>query len=291
MSPDESSDVAAMKQRIVGVFSRAAPTYDSVGPRFFSHFGRRLVDRAGIPIGCRVLDVATGRGAVLLAAAEAVGPHGHVTGSDLSEPMVRQLADEIRRRRLANADVCRMDAEALAFADASFDCVLCGLALFLFPRLDDALSEIRRVLRPGGRLAATTFDKSFDEQWKWFDKLAEEHLPGEPETTQAAESQLPLAALDDPEEIEGVMTRAGFTNVQVVAETAEFVYADEEEFWSSLWSHGMREALEEIQTVRGPQGLDGFKAAVIAKLRSMGQADGVHLSFPALFTLATKSDV
>ena len=85
MSSDESSDAVQTKLEIAGVFGRAAPIYDRIGPRFFAHFGRRLVELAEVPSGARVLDVATGRGAALFAAAEAVGRHGHVTGIDLSE--------------------------------------------------------------------------------------------------------------------------------------------------------------------------------------------------------------
>jgi len=65
MDNKESSDVTEGKHEVAGIFGRAAPTYDRVGPRFFSHFGRRLVTLAQIPGGAKVLDVATGRGAVL----------------------------------------------------------------------------------------------------------------------------------------------------------------------------------------------------------------------------------
>ncbi len=59
-----------MKENVAGLFDRVASTYDRVGPRFFSHFGRRLVELAQIPSGADVLDVAAGRGAVLYPAAD-----------------------------------------------------------------------------------------------------------------------------------------------------------------------------------------------------------------------------
>jgi len=64
------------KEQVVAVFDRAAATYDRVGPRFFSHFGRRLTELAELAPGMRVLDVAAGRGAVLFPAAEKVGAAG-----------------------------------------------------------------------------------------------------------------------------------------------------------------------------------------------------------------------
>jgi len=277
------------KAGVAEVFGRAAPLYDRVGPRFFSHFGHRLVELARIPSGARVLDVATGKGAILVPAVEAAGSRGFVTGIDIAEAMVREAAEEISRLGLENAEVLQMDAEDLQFPGASFDCALCGFAIFFFPRLDRALSEIRRVLRPGGQIAVTTWDRSFDEQWRWFDELVEAHLPADVETSQTPESRSPSPpVLDSPEGLEEVMKTAGFTDVQVVSETAEFVYASEEVCWSSLWSHGMREALEEVKEATGSDGLDTFRAAVFGGMRSLRQADGIHQSFPALFTLAIK---
>jgi ubiquinone/menaquinone biosynthesis C-methylase UbiE len=104
MELDSMTDAQEYKKHITGVFTRSSATYDQVGPRFFSRFGKGLVEFAGISPGARVLNVACGRGAVLFPALQAVGPGGEVVGSDLSEGMVQ----EIRR------DIERLDAQALA---------------------------------------------------------------------------------------------------------------------------------------------------------------------------------
>src|SRR5688500_2176491 len=83
--------------------------------------GRRLVEGVGVSAGDAVLDVATGRGAVLFPAAERVGPGGSVVGIDLAVGMVERTRAEIERRGVANASVRQMDAERLDFADGSFD--------------------------------------------------------------------------------------------------------------------------------------------------------------------------
>jgi O-methyltransferase/aklanonic acid methyltransferase len=75
-----SSKANEQKEHIAGVFSRAASAYDRVGPQFFTHFGRRFVDLAEITPGARVLDIASGRGAILFPAAEQVGTDGSVIG-------------------------------------------------------------------------------------------------------------------------------------------------------------------------------------------------------------------
>ena len=105
-----SNDPDTLKARHSAVWSRAATTYSHVGPRFFQHFGARLVSLAPIEPGSRVLDVAAGRGAALFPAAEKVGPQGEVVGIDYSEGMVGQTNAEIGACGLTNAGMLHMDA-------------------------------------------------------------------------------------------------------------------------------------------------------------------------------------
>ena len=76
--------IVADKRVIEGIFDGAAAEYDRTGPPIFARFGARLVELAGIGPGVRVLDVATGTGAALLAAARVASPTGRATGVDLS---------------------------------------------------------------------------------------------------------------------------------------------------------------------------------------------------------------
>ena len=152
MSAEEHSS----QEGIVGVFSRAASTYDSYGPRFFAQLGQRLVEVSHITPGADVLDVATGRGAVLFAAADQVGPDGRVIGIDLAENMVRETTAELQSTGRQNVEMHQMSADQLDFPDGSFDDVLCGFALWFFPQPHHTLQEFFRVLKPGGRVGLTT---------------------------------------------------------------------------------------------------------------------------------------
>ncbi|HKZ54384.1 MAG TPA: class I SAM-dependent methyltransferase, partial [Anaerolineales bacterium] len=109
--------------------------------------------------GASVLDIASGRGASLFPAAERVGPTGRAIGIDLAESMVEEAIREICSRGLGNLEARVMDAENLLFPNATFDYVLCGFCLFFFPQLERALSEMRRVLKPNGRIATSTWGK------------------------------------------------------------------------------------------------------------------------------------
>ena len=152
MSAEE--EVPGKARLVAEQFGKAAESYDRTP--YFPLCGRRLVELAEISEGAHALDVATGTGAVLFPAASLVGPRGRVVGIDIAGPMVAATNSEIVRRHVQNAEARQMDAIALGFPSGSFDCVLCGFALFFIPELARALSEFHRVLRLGGRLAVST---------------------------------------------------------------------------------------------------------------------------------------
>ncbi|HEV8360967.1 MAG TPA: class I SAM-dependent methyltransferase [Candidatus Thermoplasmatota archaeon] len=110
-----------------------------------------VVAASGARPGARVLDVACGPGHIAFALAKVVGPSGRVTASDLVPAMVEGAQRLARARGVANVDFREADADALPFADASFDVVTCSHGVMFFPQPEKALREMRRVLRPGGR--------------------------------------------------------------------------------------------------------------------------------------------
>jgi len=265
------------KEEIAGVFSRAAATYDRVGPRFFAHFGRRLVERARIALDTTVLDVAAGRGAVLFPAAQQVGPRGRVVGIDLSPEMVRETVAEIQDAGRPNAEMLLMDAEELRFADASFDCVLSGFSLWFLPQPHQALAEFFRVLKPGGRVGITTWAKDCPTNG-WTLRAVRQYLP--PQRDQEPQP----SRFDTPAILEAALQQAGFEKVEIVVEDAEFTFANEEEWWSSLWSHGIRRFLEQM----APPVLQEFKADVLQKVQAFKQQDGIHAVRRALLAVGNK---
>ncbi len=281
----EQDKLAEAKRKIAAVYGRAAPTFDRVGPRYFGHFGRRLVERAGLQAGEHVLDVACGRGAALLPASEAVGEDGHAIGIDLSVGMIRALANDLHEQHRTNTGVCIMDAERLEFPDDSFDCVLCGFALFFFPQLELALSEMRRVLKPGGRIAVTTWDKAGDADWQWYDNLVQSYLPAQ-RTPENGGAQRPL--LGEPQGVREILSAARFRDVQVSTETFESSYRSEEEWWDVLWSHGARTNLETIAAERGAAVLERLKADAFRGLQKMKRPDGFHCVWTAICAVGWK---
>jgi demethylmenaquinone methyltransferase/2-methoxy-6-polyprenyl-1,4-benzoquinol methylase len=121
------------------------------------HWKRRLIDLAGPVGGRRVLDLACGTGDLALLAASR---GARVTGLDIVSRMVTLARVKARRDGLAeNAHFLVGDMMALPFPAASFDVVTTGYGLRNVPVIADAVAEIRRVLRPGGRLLSLDFNR------------------------------------------------------------------------------------------------------------------------------------
>ena len=275
-----STEDRSSQEGIVGVFSRAASTYDSYGPRFFVQLGQRLVETSQITPGANVLDVASGRGAVLFAAADQVGPAGRAVGIDLADNMVRETTAEIERTGRQNVELLQMSADQLDFPDATFDGVLCGFALWFFPQPHHTLDEFFRVLKPGGRVGLTTWtdDCPFLE---WVIREINDSLP-----PQATSPQRGAAGprFDTPARLETALQQAGFAGIEIDMEEYDFVYADDEEWWLSLWSHGIRQRFERLEA---PE-LDKLRADMLRKAQILKQPDGIHTVFRALFARAHK---
>lgn len=135
----------------------AAADYEVLWQRQLLPAQQALLAWAALSPGDTVLDVACGTGLVSEAAARAVGSGGQVLGIDLSGRMVETAAARAQRLGLAQLRYQRMDAEGIALPDASVDAVLCALGLMYLPDPIRALREMRRVLRPGGRLVAAVW--------------------------------------------------------------------------------------------------------------------------------------
>jgi ubiquinone/menaquinone biosynthesis C-methylase UbiE len=116
-----------------------------------------MLELADVTRGARVLDIAAGAGDQALMAARRVGPTGYVLATDISSSMVDLTAAAARRAGLTNITTRVMDAQSLDIDPESFDAVISRFGLMLIADPHKALTEIRRVLRGGGKVAAVVF--------------------------------------------------------------------------------------------------------------------------------------
>lgn len=112
-----------------------------------------VLEAAQLKPGMRALDLASGVGDPAISIAEAIGPSGHVTGSDLGPGMIDLAAEIAKKKGLQNIDFRVADVEALPFPDNSFDVVSSRFGVMFFPDQIKAFRECHRVLKPGGRVA------------------------------------------------------------------------------------------------------------------------------------------
>jgi ubiquinone/menaquinone biosynthesis C-methylase UbiE len=128
-------------------------------PRIFEPWGRELLDEVAVEPGEAVLDVACGPGTVSRLAAARTGPAGRVAGCDLSPAMLEIAAGRGPVEDGAAIDYVEAPADRLPVADVSFDVAICQQGLQFFPDRLAALAEMRRVLRPGGRIGVATWKR------------------------------------------------------------------------------------------------------------------------------------
>jgi ubiquinone/menaquinone biosynthesis C-methylase UbiE len=154
-----TSQTAAPRPQTTGVVISTPWRYDlRMWIHTRGHEGRFRAEQirlARLVSGESVLDVGSGTGGFAIAAARTVGPNGRVTGIDPSPEMVRHAAAKARRAR-SSATFAATVVEALPYPDASFDVVTMSLVLHQLPSdaFHAGMVEVRRVLKPGGRLFA-----------------------------------------------------------------------------------------------------------------------------------------
>ncbi|MGQ0843254.1 MAG: class I SAM-dependent methyltransferase [Sporichthyaceae bacterium] len=254
---------AAMKRAISAAFDNSADSYEQVGVEFFARFGAELARRAQAAPGEKVLDLGCGRGHVLFPIAAAIGEAGLVVGTDLSARMVELCALEAAERGLIQASVEVGDAAAPAFPPGSFDVVTAGMVMFFVPDPRSALRAVLRVLRPGGRLAMSSFGPS-DPKFAETMAILYRHRVGEPWEDN------PDRPFDSSESIAAMLEEAGFLEVDVVEDSCEIVFSSADHYWAWVGSHGGRIMIDEV----GPERLPAAKAEVYAMLAPHADASG-----------------
>jgi len=222
-------------QRVAGVFSSVAQKYDVMNDlmslglhRLWKRFA---IEISGVRPGERVLDVAGGTADLASAFARRVGAYdqtgGQVWLTDINNAML-----EVGRDRLLDAGirvpVAQCDAEKLPFPDAYFDCVMVAFGLRNMTHKEQALAEMQRVLRPGGRLLVLEFSKVWQPLAAAYDVYSFRILPwlgakvaGDAESYRyLAES---IRMHPDQDTLKAMMERAGLERVEYFNLTAGVV--------------------------------------------------------------------
>jgi len=173
----------------------------------------KMLEMASISVGHRVLDVAAGAGEQSISVAKIIGTSGYVLATDISSNILEFAQEMAKQAGLNNIETQVMDGENLTLPDATFDAVISRVGLIYFPDQQRALTEMLRVLKPGGKVAAIVY--STPDKNKFFSvpvsiirnraKLPPP-LPGQPGPFSLGAEGV----------IEKSFTQAGFLNVKSV---------------------------------------------------------------------------
>lgn len=194
-----------------------ADVYDTrFVPALFAQWAPVVAAEAGVREGDRVLDVACGTGALTLAAARIAGPSGSVVGLDANPEMLA-----VARRKPAQIEWLEGKAEDLPQPDNSFDAVVSQFGIMFFDDKPQALREMMRVLKPGGRLAVAVCDAVENSPGYGAFALSLDRLFG----TNVGDAFRAPFTLGDAERLHDICRKAGIEDAEVVKRNGKVRFA------------------------------------------------------------------
>jgi ubiquinone/menaquinone biosynthesis C-methylase UbiE len=249
----------------------------------FSPVTQLLAEAAGVQAGDVVLDLGSGAGDPALTLAEIVGPTGRVVATDLVDAMARCCAENALARGLENVESRQADAQDLPFADGTFDRVTSKLGAMYFADFQRAAAEIRRVLKPGGRVALACWGPVEQNPYvllqlgPFLARLTEAPAPPPPDMPNPfrfAQAGTLSAALE----------QAGFQNVREETVVIPMPWAGPpEEHWQNFY-----DVARPVRPLIDGFGVDEREAAIGEALAGLRQHyDGVYTSPPGAFVIAS----
>ncbi|WP_102945025.1 class I SAM-dependent methyltransferase [Stenotrophomonas sp. VV52] len=177
----------------------------------FAGFVPLLADPIGAVPDAHVLDVGCGTGAVCMAIADRLGPHGRCSGVDISAPMI-DVARERARSAGQSIDFTVADAEQHAFAPASLDRIVSRFGVMFFNDPVQAFANLRRALRSGGSLHAIAWRGPADNPFMTTAERVAAPLLTLPARAEGGPGQFAFA---DADKVRGILKDAGWKDIQI----------------------------------------------------------------------------
>ncbi|WP_326616355.1 class I SAM-dependent methyltransferase [Streptomyces decoyicus] len=265
------------------VFERLAQDYDRSDVEFFGPAGERLVDHVGVSPGNAVLDIGCGRGAVLFAAARAVGEGGRVTGIDLSPAMVASVLAEAEQSGLRWVNALVLEAQEPAFPPESFDVITGGMSVHMLADTLGAFRSYHQLLCPGGRLGLSAPVTVVDPAPEVFGLRSIARLCA---AHDAGSGIYPYAeAFGGARKARSDLRAAGFVQVKVREEPAFITAGSSESFLRWTWTHGMRALWERVS----PRERDGAEDEIKSEAHARSEhGDRIVLRVPVMYVTAAR---
>jgi ubiquinone/menaquinone biosynthesis C-methylase UbiE len=229
------------KAKAAAAYDAAADHFDDEPLGFWERIGRRTVQRLALARGANVLDVGCGTGASALPVAVAVGPNGFVIGVDLSSRLLDRARAKATARGLTNVEFRLADMTALGYPDSRFDAVVSIFSIFFVPDMEGLVRELWRMVRPGGKLAVTTWGpRIFEPTYsRWQAAIKQER----PDLYSAFN---PWDRITDVESVRRLLQSSGAANIDVEAEDGFQALRTAEDWWTIALGSGLRWAIDQM---------------------------------------------
>ncbi|PCJ87225.1 MAG: methyltransferase type 11 [Thiotrichaceae bacterium] len=264
------------KKMIQQGFDTVAAGYDHPSLSFFPETAKRLVEHLQLNPTDNLLDVCTGTGCVALTAAEKLS-QGKVTGIDLSSGMLQQAKNKATERNLNNTEFKQMDLDHLEFEEGSFDVATSSFGLFFLEDMTKGLNNIANTVKPGGKIAITTFTgEAFSPMADIFIKRFE--------STGREVPPLSWRRLATEELIKEQFNAVGITKIAIHHEPLGYQMTDPQMWWDVVWNAGWRSLLNQLEA--DEQEL--FKAEHIKEISDVLGDDGVWFNTEVLIAVGEK---
>ena len=229
------------KAKAAATYNAAADTYDEPANSFWERFGRRTIDRLDLPSGARVLDVCCGSGASALPAAEKVGAEGSVLGVDLAWNLLARARAKAVQRGLHNVEFCAGDLTSLGLPAAHFDAAVCVFGIFFVPDMSAAVRGLWNVVRPGGKLAITTWGP------RWFEPGSTAFWNSIRDVRPDLHKGFnPWDRIVDPSALREVLREGGVAQADIVAESGTHAIPSPQAWWSAVMGSGYRGTVDQL---------------------------------------------
>jgi ubiquinone/menaquinone biosynthesis C-methylase UbiE len=258
------------KQKVKESFDMASEGYDCHGLRFFIESAKHLIKSINLKGNEKFLDTATGTGHVAIAAAQEL-PNGNVIGIDISNKMLERAERKTIDKKLSNLIFKCCDIEDMGFKKFSFDVACCAFGIFLVPDMEKGLSCISKVVKPGGKLAMTSFTKALMEPLNgtFLDRLKRYDIKP---------STLSWKRLDSPDKINELLSNSGFQDINIQSKQMGYFLKDSLEWWDILLNSGYRGLLNQLST----KDLAQFKNDHLQEVDNFADEEGIWLDVEVL---------
>jgi SAM-dependent methyltransferase len=188
--------------------------------------GQLAMDRLGLLPGQRVVDLGCGLGRTTLELASRVGPDGYVLGVDIADEMLAGGRERVAHLGKGNVEFLHADVQVQDLGEGRFDAAYSRFGVMFFTDPVAAFANVRKALRPGGRLSFACWQSVFDNEWMFIPGAAAASVTGSLPPMPGPDEPGPFS-LSDPERVRSVLKAAGFDYVDVLPH-ADFVAISEE---------------------------------------------------------------